>query len=67
MTGPIGFNLFKGISGTDKLPDIDDRRETLRPPDIDTKIPDFSMNVGEDQEGEIDWTAMDPEKMKKDS
>ena len=46
MTGPINFNPFQGISGTESLEQIQDRRKTLRFPEIDLAPVDLNMAQG---------------------
>lgn len=59
MTGPINFNPFKGVSGTENIEQIQDRRQSLRFPEIDLNPIDLNMNQGQDQEGLIDFDQMD--------
>ena len=51
MTGPVNFNPFIGISGTEKIEQIQDRRQNLRFPDIDLSPVELSMDQGQDDEG----------------
>ncbi len=59
MTGPIDFNPFKGVGGTENIQQIQDRRQSLRFPDIDLAPIDLNMNQGQDQEGVIDLDKTD--------
>lgn len=68
MTGPINFNIFKGVSGAENLYDIDkDKKKDGVPQQPEPpQPPAMQMNVGDDQDGEIDMSALDPEKFNKD-
>ncbi|MBS4759078.1 MAG: hypothetical protein KHX03_00055 [Clostridium sp.] len=59
MTGPINFNPFIGVSGTENIEQIQDRRKSLRFPDIDLSPVDLNMNQGQDEEGMIDLDNID--------
>lgn len=59
MTGPINFNPFQGISGTESLEQIQDRRKTLRFPEIDLAPVDLNMSQGQDDEGEVMLDKLD--------
>ena len=54
MTGPINFNPFLGVSGTEDIEQIQDRRKSLRFPEIDLSPVDLNMNQGADEEGVVD-------------
>ena len=51
MTGPIKFNPFQGVGGTQNLEQIQDRRKSLRFPDIDLSPVELNMSQGQDEEG----------------
>ena len=51
MTGPIKFNPFQGVGGTRNLEQIQDRRKSLRFPDIDLSPVELNMSQGQDEEG----------------
>lgn len=53
MTGPINFNPFMGVSGTENIEQIKDRRESLRFPELDLSPVDLSMNQGQDEDCEF--------------
>lgn len=53
MTTPIQFNPFKGVSGTEKIQEIQDKRNNIRAPETDMALPQLNMNQGQDQDGEI--------------
>lgn len=59
MTGPINFNPFIGVSVTENIEQIQDRRKSLRFPDIDLYPVDLNMNQGQDEEGMIDLDNID--------
>lgn len=59
MTGPINFNPFIGVSVTENIEQIQDRRKSLRFPDIDLSPVDLNMNQGQDEEGMIDLDNID--------
>lgn len=54
MTGPIQANPFKGVGGAESIQQIQDRRGSLRFPEIDLSPIELSMNQGTDEEGIID-------------
>lgn len=58
MTGPINFNPFKGV-GAQNIGEIQDRRQSLRFPDIDMSPIDLNMNQGPDEEGVVALDNMD--------
>lgn len=53
MTTPIQFNPFKGVSGTQNIQEIQDKRNTAGVPETDMAHPQLNMNQGQDQDGEI--------------
>ncbi len=53
MTGPINFNPFLGVSGTESIEQIQDRRQNLRFPEIDLSPVELNMDQGPDDEGII--------------
>lgn len=53
MTTPIQFNPFKGVSGMQKIQEIQDKRNTAGVPETDMAHPQLNMNQGQDQDGEI--------------
>lgn len=59
MTGPIKFNPFQGVGGTQSLEQIQDRRQSLRFPDIDLSPVDLNMNQGQDEEGLVNLDNLD--------
>ena len=59
MTGPINFNPFLGVSGTENIEQIQDRRKSLRFPEIDLSPVELNMNQGPDDEGLVDLENMD--------
>lgn len=59
MTGPINFNPFQGVSGTESLEQIQDRRKSLRFPEIDLSPVELNMNQGQDDEGEVMLDKLD--------
>ena len=59
MTGPINFNPFQGVSGTESLEQIPDRRKTLRFPEIDLAPVDLNISQGQDDEGEVMLDKLD--------
>ncbi len=59
MTGPINFNPFQGISGTESLEQIQDRRKSLRFPEIDLSPVDLNISQGQDDEGEVMLDKLD--------
>lgn len=59
MTGPINFNPFQGVSGTKNLEQIEDRRKSLRFPDIDLSPVELNMNQGQDADGEVSLENFD--------
>ena len=59
MTGPINFNPFQGVGGAQSLEHTDDRRKTLRFPDIDLSPVELNMNQGTDEEGLVNLDSFD--------
>ena len=59
MTGPIKFNPFQSVGGAQKLEQIQDRRQSLRFPDIDLSPVDLNMNQGQDEEGLVNLDNLD--------
>ncbi len=60
MTGPVKFNPFVGVSGTESLEQqVTDRRKGLRFPDIDLSPVELSMNQGQDDEAEVALENLD--------
>lgn len=53
MTGPINFNPFLGVSGTESIEQIQDRRQSLRFPELDLSPVELNMDQGQDEEGVI--------------
>lgn len=53
MTTPIQFNPFKGVSGTQNIQEIQDKRNTAGVPETDMAHSQLNMNQGQDQDGEI--------------
>ena len=51
MTGPINFNPFLGVSGTESIEQIQDRRQSLRFPELDLSPVELNMDQGQDEEG----------------
>lgn len=51
MTGPINFNPFLGVSGTESIEQIQDRRKSLRFPELDLSPVELNMDQGQDEEG----------------
>ena len=51
MTGPINFNPFLGVSGTESIGQIQDRRQSLRFPELDLSPVELNMDQGQDEEG----------------
>lgn len=68
MTGPINFNIFKGVSGAENLYDLDKDKKAKGPeqPPEDKVPPVMEMNVGNDEDCELDLSALDPQKFPKD-
>ena len=59
MTGPINFNPFQGVGGAQSLEQTEDRRKTLRFPDIDLSPVELNMNQGADEEGLVKLESLD--------
>ncbi len=59
MTGPIKFNPFQGVGGTQNLEQIQDRRKSLRFPDIDLSPVELNMSQGQDEEGLVNLDNID--------
>ena len=59
MTGPIKFNPFQGVGGTQNLEQIQDRRKSLRFPDIDLSPVELNMSHGQDEEGLVNLDNID--------
>jgi hypothetical protein len=51
MTEPIRFNPFKNIGETQQLGEIQDRRKSLRFPEINLEESNFQLNTEIDEEG----------------
>ncbi|HIU87227.1 TPA: hypothetical protein IAD52_09695 [Candidatus Spyradomonas excrementavium] len=59
MSNPVNFNPFLGVSGTEKLEEIQDRRKSLRFPEMEMpEAPAIEMNVGNDEEGYLDLDGL---------
>ena len=55
MSNPVNFNPFLGVNGTEKLEEIQDRRKSLRFPEMELpEAPAIEMNAGSDEEGYLD-------------
>lgn len=59
MTGPIKFNPFLGVGGTQNIEHIQDKKQNTGPTDLDSMQGKFSMNQGIDEEGAVDFDKMD--------
>ncbi len=71
MTGPVNFNPFMnrllGPENLYELEGVEGDKGNTPVQDMQDKQPAaLQMNVGEDQEPELDLSAMDPEKFRKD-
>ncbi len=59
MSNPINFNPFLGVGGTEQLEEIQDRRKSLRFPEMELPdVPAIEMNAGQDEEGYLDLDGM---------
>lgn len=59
MTGPINFNPFVGVGGSESLEKIDDRRKSLRFPDLDLSPVELNMFQEMDDEGILNLDSLD--------
>ena len=59
MTGPVKFNPFSGVTGTESIEQIQDRRQSLRFPELDLSPVELNMDQGQDEEGVMMLENMD--------